>query len=79
VWYFIISQDDLEPEPYRQLQQIAAETTVEVANEPYVNRCVFAVERPAYGRFVDFLDRHGLAYHVLPHRPDRPDLQNIGR
>ncbi len=77
MWFFIIEQDDLEPEPYRQLQQLAVQTEVELMNDPYANRCVFEVERANYGAFVDFLDRHGLPYAVFPHRPEREELRAL--
>ncbi len=75
MWYFVVKQDDLEPEPYRALQQLAVQTEVEIMNDPYANRCVFEVERAAYGPFIDFLDRHGLPYDVQPNRPTRDELR----
>jgi hypothetical protein len=75
MWYFTLKQDDLEPEPYRALQQLAVQTEVDIMNEPYANCCVFEVGRADYGAFVDFLDRHGLPYQAGSHRPTRDELR----
>ena len=72
MWYFILKQDDLKPEPYRQLQQKAVQTQVEPFNEPLANLCLFTVEN--YAPFVDALDLEGLAYTVLNQRPSRDQL-----
>lgn len=72
MWYFILKQDDLKPEPYRALQKRAALTDVEPFNEPYQNLCLFTVED--YASFVDALDLEGLRYEVVSHRPTREEL-----
>lgn len=72
MWYFILNQDDLKPEPYRALQQKATLTEVEPFNEPYENLCLFTVED--YAMFVDALDLLGLSYEVVSQRPSREQL-----
>jgi hypothetical protein len=72
MWYFILKQDDLRPEPYRALQKQANLTEVEPFNEPYDNLVVFTVEN--YATFVDALDLEGLRYDVVSDRPTRDDL-----
>ncbi len=72
MWYFILKQDDLRPEPYRALQKQANLTEVEPFNEPYDNLVVFTVEN--YATFVDALDLEGLRYDVTNDRPTRDDL-----
>lgn len=72
MWYFILKQDDLKPEPYRTLQQKAMQTEVEPFNEPFDNLCLFTVED--YGAFVDALDLEGLRYDVHNQRPSRDRL-----
>ncbi|MBO0939556.1 hypothetical protein J2I47_23605 [Fibrella sp. HMF5335] len=72
MWYFILKQDDLRPEPYRALQKQASLTEVEPFNEPFDNLVVFTVEN--YATFVDTLDLEGLRYDVVNDRPTRDDL-----
>ncbi len=72
MWYFILKQDDLKPEPYRALQKKAVQTDVEPFNEPFDNLCLFTVEE--YADFVDALDLEGLRYDVQSHRPSREQL-----
>ena len=72
MWYFILKQDDLKPDQYRALQQKAAQTDVELFNEPYANLCLFTVED--YSTFVDALDLAGLAYDVQSQPPSRDQL-----
>ena len=75
MWYFILKQDDVKPEPYRELQQKAVQTEVEPFNEPFDNLCLFTVED--YAPFVDALDLEGLAYEAVSQRPSRNQL--LGR
>ena len=72
MWYFILKQDDLKPDPYRALQQKAVQTEVEPFNEPFDNLCLFTVED--YAVFVDALDLEGLRYEVQSQRPSREQL-----
>ena len=72
MWYFILKQADLKPEPYRALQKKAMQTEVEPFNEPHDNLCLFTVED--YATFVDALDLEGLAYDVYNQRPSREQL-----
>lgn len=72
MWYFILKQDELKPEPYRTLQTKATLTEVEPFNEPYDNLCLFTVTD--YASFVDTLDVLGLRYDVLRQRPTREQL-----
>ena len=72
MWYFILKQDDLKPEPYRELQQKAVQTEVELFNEPFDNLCLFTVAD--YAPFVDALDLEGLTYEAVSQRPSRDQL-----
>lgn len=72
MWYFILKQDDLKPDPYRALQTKAALTEVEPFNEPYHNLCLFTVAD--YASFVDALDLLGLRYEAVRQRPTREQL-----
>lgn len=74
MWYFILKQDDLKPEPYRALQKQATLTEVEPFNEPHDNLCLFTVDD--YAAFVDALDLLGLRYEVVRQRPTREQLLN---
>ena len=72
MWYFILKQDDLKPEPYRALQKKTLQCEVEPFNEPFDNLCIFTVDD--YAAFVDALDLGGLNYEAVNQRPSRDQL-----
>lgn len=74
MWYFQIRQSGVDYEQYRQLQQLAELTEVELFNEPYENWYLFIVDRDQYRTFADTLDRTGIAYELRSHRPQRDEL-----
>ncbi|GAB3564160.1 hypothetical protein GCM10027578_09150 [Spirosoma luteolum] len=74
MWYFQIRQSGVDYEQYRQLQQLAELTEVELFNEPYENWYLFSVDRDQYRTFADTLDRTGIAYELRSHRPQRDEL-----
>ena len=74
MWYFQIRQSGFDYEQYRQLQQLAELTEVELFNEPYENWYLFSVDREQYRTFADTLDRTGIAYELRSQRPQRDEL-----
>jgi hypothetical protein len=74
MWYFLIKQNTLERTQYQALQKRASLTEVELFNEPYDNWYVFSVEKDSYSDFMDFLDRDGIGYDLVPERPTRDEM-----
>ncbi|GAB2600126.1 hypothetical protein [Spirosoma areae] len=74
MWYILINQNLLDIAQYRDLQQRASLTEVELFSEPYQNWCVFAVEKDDYANFMDVLDREGIVYTLTPDRPTRAEI-----
>ncbi|MVM38789.1 hypothetical protein GO730_16655 [Spirosoma sp. HMF3257] len=74
MWYFLIKQSSLETKQYQNLQKRASLTEVERFNEPYENWHLFSVEKDKYAAFMDYLDRDGIAYELVPDRPTRAEM-----
>jgi hypothetical protein len=74
MWYFLVRQLDIPYEQYQALQRKATLTEVELFNDPYHNWYIFSTEKADYIRFMNGLDRDGIAYELYNDRPSRDDL-----